>query len=426
MRQQAIWQVIEQTVTIKQKVVKHTPTDKLLDCLINILAGGAGIVEVNTRVRPDRGLQVSFGRRACAEQSGVSSTLNACSPETVTQLRTALTTIYRQHSQGYTHDYAAGYQVLDVDMTGMPAGRQGEGVTKGYFPKHKSQRGRQLGRVSATRYDEIVIDRLYSGKRQLDHALQELVQAAAGVLGLDEGRRRRTIVRVDRGGGQTDNINWLLTQGYAILVKMHSWQRARKLAASVGAWVLDPHDPGREAGWVQQPCAYAVPTQQVAVRTRKANGEWSDSVLVSTLEPQALRQLVATRDPLWALVYAYDLRGGGLETHHRNDKQGLGLTRRNKAAFAAQEMLVLLAQLAHNLIIWTRNRLATTAPIFHQFGVLRLVRDVLHIPGQVQLDPHGHIVQLTLNRLHPFAQAFVQAFSSFLARDDLLLNLHQI
>lgn len=426
LRQQGIWQEIEDTVKIKQKVVTHTPTDKLLDGLINILAGGEGVIEINTRVRPDRALQAAFGRSGCADQSGVSTTLNACTEANVGQMRGALARIYQRHSRGYGHDYAARYQVLDVDMTGMPAGRQGEGVTKGYFAKQKNQRGRQLGRVCASLYDELVVDRLYSGQRQLGFALQELVQAAEAVLDLDETCRTRTILRADRGGGTEDDINWLLRRGYPILVKTHSWRRAQKLAASVTEWVVDPYDPGREAGWVQRPFTYVAPTQQIAVRTRKADGKWSEAVLVSTLSLEALEQLVSTSSPLWAVVYAYDLRGGGIETQNRNDKQGLGLTKRNKASFAAQEMLVLLAHLAHNLLLWTRNHLAKTNPAFQPFGIQRLVRDVLQIPGQVQIDPHGHIVQITLNRLHPFAQAFVQAFSSFLARDDLLLNLRQI
>lgn len=398
-----------------------------MDGLINILAGGEGVVEINTRVRPDRTLQAAFGRTACADQSGVSATLKACSEATVMQMREALARIYQRHSQGYGHDYAARYQVLDVDMTGMPAGRQGKGVTKGYFAKQKSQRGRQLGRVCASLYEELVVDRLYSGQRQLGFALQELVQASETVLDLDESCRARTILRVDRGGGTEKDINWLLDRQYPLLVKTHSWRRAQKLAASVTEWVVDPYDPGREAGWVQRPFPYAAPTQQIAVHTRQADGEWSEAaVLISTLSPDALRQLVSTPSPLWAVVYAYDLRGGGIETQNRNDKQGLGLTKRNKASFAAQEMLVLLAHLAHNLTIWTRNHLAKTAPALQQFGLRRLVRDVLQIPGQVQIDPHGHIVQITLNRLHPFAQVVVQAFSSFLARDDLSLNLRQI
>ena len=56
-QQMGVWSVVEQSVHIKQKVLRHTPTDKLKDCLINILAGGNGLVETNTRVRPDRAIQ---------------------------------------------------------------------------------------------------------------------------------------------------------------------------------------------------------------------------------------------------------------------------------------------------------------------------------------------------------------------------------
>ena len=177
-QQLGIWSIVQAHVKIKQKVRRHTPLDKLLDCFINILAGGVGLVEINTRVRPDRALHRAFGRTTCAEQSTISDTLNACTPENLVQMRTALTLILRQHSQCYQHDYQKTWQVMDVDMTGMPAGRQGEGVSKGYFPKQPNRRGRQLGRVLATRYDEIVVDRLYDGKRQLHRSLKELLTNA--------------------------------------------------------------------------------------------------------------------------------------------------------------------------------------------------------------------------------------------------------
>jgi len=161
-----LWSVVGEHVKIKQKTLKHSPLDKLLDCFINILAGGHGLVEVNLRVRPDPAVQRAFGRSACADQSTISDTLNACTPAHVTQMRAALTQIFRQHSRSYRHDYAREWQLLDADTTGLPAGRQGEGVTKGYFAKQKNRRGRQLGRVVATTYDEIVVDRLYDGKCQ--------------------------------------------------------------------------------------------------------------------------------------------------------------------------------------------------------------------------------------------------------------------
>lgn len=57
MQLKKIWDIVERHVQIKQKVIKHKPTDKVLDALINILAGGNGLVESNVRVRPDEALQ---------------------------------------------------------------------------------------------------------------------------------------------------------------------------------------------------------------------------------------------------------------------------------------------------------------------------------------------------------------------------------
>ena len=149
---------IADQVTIMQKTVVHTPFDKLTDAFITILAGAHGLVEANTRLRSDLALQEAFGRSACADQSTIQATLNACTDRTVQQLTAALTTIYRQHSQGYRHASAQQYQLLDVDLRGMPCGPKAALATKGYFPKQRNRRGRQLGRVVATRYGEIVTD----------------------------------------------------------------------------------------------------------------------------------------------------------------------------------------------------------------------------------------------------------------------------
>jgi hypothetical protein len=425
---------IRQHVTIKQKVLRHTPLDKLLDCFITILAGGAGLVEVNTRVRPDRAIQRAFGRTSCADQSTISDTLNACTAENVTQLRTAISCIFRQHSQAYQHDYQSAWQVLDVDVTGMPAGRQGEGVTKGYFAHQKNRRGRQLGRVLATWYQEIVVDRLYDGKRQLNACLQTLLLAAEEVLDLADEQRKCTIVRVDGGAGDDDDINWMLGREYQVLVKVKNWRRAQKLAATVSRWYDDPKQPDRQVGWVDQPHPYVRPTRQVALRKHKANGRWSYHVLVFTLSDAMLFHLggripsptAQDVDILLAAVYAYDRRGGGIETANKGDKQGLGLARRNKHRFAAQEMLVLLAQLAHNLVIWTRNDLAQADPRLQKYGIQRTVRDALQIGGRIQFDTHGQVQQITLNERHPLAAAFQTASVHWLADDDLSLNLGQI
>src|SRR5204862_4711197 len=143
--------------------------------------------------------QVAFGRSRCAEQSVVQQTLDACTQENVQQMEEALDEISRQHSQGYQHDFRREYLLLDVELSGMPCGKKAAFASKGYFAKQRNRRGRQLGRVLASRYEEVVVDRLFDGKTQLNKALQPLIQAAEQTLALDEDKRARTLVRVDAG-----------------------------------------------------------------------------------------------------------------------------------------------------------------------------------------------------------------------------------
>jgi hypothetical protein len=404
-----VWDVIRDRLQIKQKVHTHQPLDKVLDCFINILAGGAGLVEINLVLRPDAAVQRAFGRQTCAEQSTISDTLNVCTPENVDQLRSAIQIILQKQGQSYAHDYETAWQVLDIDTTGLPAGRLGEGVTKGYFAGHKSCRGRQLGRVVASAYDEIIVDQLYPGKRQLESSLPRLVEMAETALNLGENQRARTVLRVDAGGGSETNINWILNRGYGLLIKIHNWQRVRKLIESVTHWYTDPHVPGRQVGWVEVPYAYAQATRQVALRKLKPNGQWLHQVLVFNL----------TDEVLFAALAVYDQRGGGAETQNKGNKQGLHLAHRNKHSFVAQEILVLLAQLAHNLLIWTRNDLARDDDAFAHYGIQRMVRDVLQIPGCVQLDMTGQVVRITLQPSHPLAAKVQRTFLERSSTDEM-------
>jgi predicted RecA/RadA family phage recombinase len=419
-----LWDEVRQRVHIRQKVLRHTPADKLLDCFISMLAGGRGIVEVNTRVRPDTTVQRAFGRNDCAEQSTISETLSACTQTNVAQMREVLSVIFRQHSQTCRHDYSQQLNVLDIDMTGMPAGRQGEGVEKGYFPtEKKNHRGRQLGRVLAWHYDEVVCERLYPGKRQLETCLPELIAAAEDVLQISapeaEKTRRLTVLRVDGGGGTDDHIHWMLSRSYGLIVKMRSWRRAKRLAHTVTQWHPDAKLPWREVGWVGLPQPFVEPTRQLALRHRKANGHWSYSVIVFNLADEQIAHLTGralpgpdTTQALFNALHFYDLRGGGVETQTRSDKQGLALTHRNKRSFAAQEMLVLLAELAHNFIIWTRAVLASLDPHMARYGIQRTVRDVFHIDGMVSFAGDGSLAHVKLNPRHPLAAVCQRAFSS--------------
>ena len=433
-QQMGLWNMIGNHVKIKQKTITHTPLEKLQDAFISIMAGGQGIVEVNRRVKPDQSLSLAFGRKRCADQSGISTTLSACQKENVTQMRQAMQEIYHRYGAGYEHHYGRELQLLDVDMSGMPAGRQGDGVEKGYFAKQKNKRGRQLGRVYATLYDEIVNERLYKGKTQLNRSLQELITDTASILKLNPGFRKRTIIRIDGGGGNDANINWLLAQAYLFLVKVTHWKRVAKLTAAISTWQIDPQDPRRQAAWIESPQAYDQSTRQLAVRCQGKNGKWHTTILVFNLDDTQLQWLMQQGkrtfpepdDPIWLPVYAYDLRGGGVETAFKGSKQGLGITKRNKKSFHGQEMLLLLGQLAYNLTAWARNGLASCQSKLQKFGMLRMIRDAFHVSGSILFDAQGHIVQISLNQAHDLAASFIDAFAHFLARDGTVANLRQI
>jgi hypothetical protein len=213
LRQLDLFGPIRERVRIPQKTVRHAPADKRYDAFSALPAGAHGLVEINRRLRSGPALQAAFGRAACAEQSVVQDTLDAGTAENVGQLEQALDLIYQRHSQGYRHDYARAWQVLDVDMSGLPRGKKAAFATTGYFAKQRNRRGRQLGRVLATRYHEVVVDRLFSGTTQLNTALLPLVLAAERAPALDEVRRQRTLIRVDAGGGSVADVNWLLARG---------------------------------------------------------------------------------------------------------------------------------------------------------------------------------------------------------------------
>lgn len=431
-RQLKLFEPITQQVTIGQKKVKYSPTEKLMDGYIAILSGAHGLVEINKRVRPDRGLQLAFGRSGCAEQSVVQDTLDACTEQNVDQMHQAMDLIYRQRSQGYHHRYEQQWQLLDIDMTGRPCGKKAAFASKGYFAKQRNRRGRQVGYVVATHYEEIVVERLFAGTTQLSRALRPLVEAAAQTLTLDEPKRQRTILRTDSGGGSVDDVNWALTEGYQLHGKDYSGTRAKVLAASVTEWLTDPADPNRQMGWVTlEPDIYCRPVKRIAVRCRKNNGQWGVGVILSTLSAQTVLELThqppeQVQDPaavLLAYVHFYDQRGGGVETEIKEDKQGLGTTKRNKKRFEAQQMVIQLEALAHNTLIWARAWLTPYWPTIARFGMLRLVRDVFHMNGLILLDHQAQVCQIILNQADPLARKLGAGFAALLAQQQLAVIL---
>lgn len=418
---------LREKVQIRQKTVKYTPFDKLQDAFILLLTGAHRMVEINTQVRADPALCHAFGKSGCAEQSVVQDTLDACTDANVEQMQQAVNAIFQKHSHAYRHDYQKQWQILDIDLSGRVCGESAEDATKGYFTDQKGAYGRQEGRVTASLYEETVCVRLFTGNTTTAVAVQPLLRDAQEALQLTKEQRARTIVRLDAGGGTVEEINACLETGYQFHGKDFSTPRAKRLAKSVAVWYEDPNQPGRQVGLVTtEATEYVWPVTRVAVRWWTHKGEERVCVLISTLSATDILALEgrggdpsALVEVLLAYAHFYDARGGGVECGFKQDQQGLG--RRNKKRFPAQAMLLWLEALAHNVLLWARAWLAPTTPVLARYGLLRLVRDALAIPGCLERNAQGNLQRVVLRCTHPLAAKMQQALQALL--EPLLIQV---
>ena len=426
-----LFDTIADHVKIKQKTIKHTPVEKLTDAFIAILAGAHGLAEINTRVRSDAALQRAFGRSSCAEQSVVQETLDACTVDNVRQMKHAFKALLRAHSHAYRHPYKSKLQLLDVDMTGLPCGRQAERASKGYFANQPGRYGRQMARVVATHYEEVVLDWVGPGNVQLNKVLRPLIEETEWMLDLDAAKRARTVLRIDAGGGSINDVNWLLSRGYQIHSKDISAERAAGIAPTVKEWYDDPLHPGRRVGWATCPSdGYERAVRRLVVRWHKRNGQQCFAALLSTLQPRQVfdllgespKRLTDRRAVALSYAYLYDKRGGAIEIEIKEDKQGFGLAKRHKKRYYAQQMVVLLSALAHNVVVWSRAWLSEVSKVRRQ-GVLRMVRDVFHVCGFVEVGAKNVIRRIVLNGAAAWARRCANPLRALLKQEHVRVSL---
>ena len=70
---------------------------------------------------------------------------------------------------------------------------------------------------------------------------------------------------------------------------------------------------------------------------------------------------------------------------------------------AAQEALILMTDVAHNLLAWLRHWMFPGGALAG-FGPLRLIEDVLCQPGHLVFQG-DHLCEVQLNERHPYAAA---------------------
>jgi len=132
---------ITSRLTFTQPTHTEYPVEALLEVWVSMLAGCRSIWQINTKIRPDPVLAQAWGREQFAEQSTVARVLDVCQPEQVEQLGQGVDSIYRWIGQAPHHHWMEGELLIDIDLTGLPAGRKAEGSTKGYFSGKKGHEG---------------------------------------------------------------------------------------------------------------------------------------------------------------------------------------------------------------------------------------------------------------------------------------------
>jgi hypothetical protein len=416
LRQSGFFLPLEERMHIQQKTLKYTSVQKREMFLVSLLAGAKAVAHTNLILQVDPALWRAFGLPGCADQAGIAHTLDAATEADVSTLREALAETFCRYSQARQHDFSQEPLVLDLDLSPLPASRHAEGSTRGYMGRCRSKTGRKLVRVRAAASQETGWETVVAGNTGETLAVvQEAVTEAERLLGLSgaeevaQAKRARTEIRLDGGWGTTEIITWLLERGYQVTGKFKATSRVRKLVRGITTW-QPTSSPGREVAVVLTPVPFVRPLAQYAVRT--PSKEQKDGYYYAVVFSTHLDL------PMTEVVSRYDGRAG-VEADLKSDKQGLALAVIRKRRLTAQKVVVLLTQLAHNVLIWARQWLAVQAPRLRDCGIVRLVREVWAVPGRVKLVGE-QIGSVRLRRAHPRARDVCCGFRPLLAKSQTL------
>lgn len=384
------------------KTVDHAPEAKLLDVVVSILTGCRAIVQVNTRLRPDTALARAWGREQFAEQSTLTRTLDVFSSTQVAQLRRGSEALFRRESAVLRHDFGRDWLWLDMDLTPLPISKHAEGSAKGKFER-KNSYGRQLARVHAPQYHETLLSQVYPGNKESSPVYVPTLDAMEKFLHLGVEQKQRTIWRTDAGFGSDANVNYALSHHWQVLTKNKGGRRPAAWAREVAPKDWVPMGSDRWVAYAVNPPLYASPMTCLVLRWPKQNGELKHSIVLCSIPTWTMAQVVEY----------YDDRGA-CETEIQSDKGALKLERRRKRRLAAQEALILLTDLAHNLLAWASGWMFPNEPLA-TFGPTRLIEDVFHLPGRLYFC-HDKLAEVHLNRLHPHAEAVAAGLERLMQR----------
>jgi hypothetical protein len=402
LRRHAFFAPLYQHVQIPQKTIKYRPVDKLLDALVGMLCGAKTIAQSNVTVRVDPAVQHAFGRTGCADQSTIARTLQAGTPQSVQQLEQVSWYYLKRYGRTPRHRFRERLLWVDIDLTPLPAGAKAEGSERSWMGRCRSKTGRKVLRVTASDYREILQETLLRGKAAGGPALKAALQTVEEQLGWTRERRQRIVLRLDGGFGTTALLNWLLSRGYQLVAKISNSSRVRTLRQHLDPW-QPTSSPGREMAAVLRPHRFCRKTRQWVMRTPKQKGGGYQYAALLTTLPEL--------EPV-AVADAYDGRAV-IEASFCQDKQGLGIVKRRQHHWEAQQLVLLLARLAHHLLRWSKqwlSRLPQLRRRLRGYGVVRLLQEVWTVPGVLHWE-HGWLVSVRFDPLHPLARLLQRGFA---------------
>lgn len=85
-----------------------------------------------------------------------------------------------------------------------------------------------------------------------------------------------------------------------------------------------------------------------------------------------------------------------------------------------------LNALAPNTMGWARQWLTPSVPSMRGWGIMRLVRDVLHVRGQIVFDHRQRISQIRLNPAAPLAKGLAPGLFALLGSEHIAVTLGEI
>lgn len=259
--------------------------------------------------------------------------------------------------------------------------------------------------MHAPQYHETLLSRIYPGKTDSGPTYIPVLEALETGLALTQDQKIMTVLRSDAGFGSDANVNRALNSGWQVLAKGKGGRRPQGYARRIAENAWQDLGNQRWVASVSSAPAYVRPTQQLVLRWLTQTGETKFSTVVCSIMPWSPVEI----------INHYDDRGA-CETEIQADKAGLKLERRRKKHLAAQETLILLTDLAHNLLAWTAQWMALPAPLT-AFGTLRLVEDVLCLPGRL-IFHHDRLAEVQLNQLHPYAELVATGLQHLLTQFD--------